>query len=500
MHSKWLDVGMQLSAFHMQSTKYDHVRPPAFGEYADLTYAERERQRLNQPTMKDLEETIDEIVTHQHTDETIHHRSLRHRVRFMFQNWNIGKSQSTLSVEAEERQESHLHDERSSLSHVERRANKVNPKRKTRSKQERPKSNTAGSQVSEGPDRRISIPKKSRFGFSDNVGPEKHLVHIRTSTGGSIKAHQEDHHPLLLQEGAHLVSLLSAVALATLRVDSGEAFSPLTSFTPGAPWPRVDPDTYSAEVRKNWTNSKHKTWTVLTYLMDASRTPSSQALYNAARPFRVIGGVSDAEIEMLQAARGPYAKVTLCTLWLQEFCSREHLNGGLGNIGAPIISRLFQVTSDGMLGYNQARKIACIPFPFPHAQITVLFVVVVVCLMPILMLSYVSNLVFGFVLNLLTVMSFTGVHAVARELENPFLNVPNDMPLNSFQAQFNEALMQMFAGFHPDAFWEICMEVEDESGDAFDRTSYPPTRGRLERMNDEQDEHENLFEEIPVDS
>ena len=132
-------------------------------------------------------------------------------------------------------------------------------------------------------------------------------------------------------------------------------------------------------------------------------------------------------------------------MWVEEFISREHLNGSTGKIAPPIISRLFQFLSDGMIGYNQARKIAYIPFPFPHSQITSLFVVVVVGMMPVLMLSFLTNEVFGFVLNLLVVMVFTGLHEVARELESPFTNQPNDLPLNNFQAQFNEALLAMFA-------------------------------------------------------
>ena len=105
--------------------------------------------------------------------------------------------------------------------------------------------------------------------------------------------------------------------------------------------------------------------------------------------------------------------------------------------------------------YNQARKVAYIPFPFPHAQITSLFVLILIVYIPILMLTYVTDPYFGTSLNLLTVMCFAGLHEVARELENPFVNVPNDIPLNNFQAQFNEALMMMFSGWHPDAHWEI---------------------------------------------
>lgn len=49
-------------------------------------------------------------------------------------------------------------------------------------------------------------------------------------------------------------------------------------------------------------------------------------------------------------------------------------------------------------------------------------------------------------------MCFFGLHEVSRELENPFQSVPNDIPLNNFQAQFNEALMNMFVGYHPDSW------------------------------------------------
>ena len=70
-----------------------------------------------------------------------------------------------------------------------------------------------------------------------------------------------------------------------------------------------------------------------------------------------------------------------------------------------------------------------------------MFVLVVVGIIPVLMLTYLTNEAFGFILNFLTVMCFSGLHEVARELENPFKNVPNDVPLNNFQGQYNEGLM-----------------------------------------------------------
>ena len=108
--------------------------------------------------------------------------------------------------------------------------------------------------------------------------------------------------------------------MSTLRNDLEQADSPLTSFIPGVPWPHVDPDAYGADVRKDWvrgecvwfigaaivhlsrtiicfvycqTKSTHRSVTVIKYLLGFTRSPEDRTLYNAARPFRVIGGVSD---------------------------------------------------------------------------------------------------------------------------------------------------------------------------------------------------------------
>lgn len=260
---------------------------------------------------------------------------------------------------------------------------------------------------------------------------------------------------LFLEECAHLLSLMSAVAFSTLRNDLPEAESPLTVFEPGLPWPLVDPDGYRGRVRKGWTQSKSKFYSALQFALGRSRNDHARTLYNAARPFRVIGNVSDAEIEKLQEARGPLAKVSLVSMWLLELISREYQAGSTGAVAPPIISRLYQFVSEGLAGYNQARKIAYIPFPFPHAQITTLFMLVVDFLVtPLLMTTFVTDITLGLFLNLFSVLCFTGLHEVAREIENPFTNVPNDVPLNNYQAQFNEGLMVMFYGYHPDAYWD----------------------------------------------
>lgn len=392
MHSKWLDVGMEMAAFHLQSSQYDEVKPPSFGKYPEITSVRRDRERVHCPTREDLAEQIGAS------------RSIGTRFRAIRSN--------ALRLT-------------------------VNPKM------------IKESDVSSSATPQTSVKKRSR----SDQRPTSRMTRLQSCVilDGGMKTERPS---LFLQEGSHLLSLLSAVAMSTLRNDVEEAESPLIEFRPGESWPPVDPDDQDAEIRAEYYSSS-RTITLVQYLLGFTRSEKNKTLYNAARPFRVLGGVSDAEVALLQAARGPLAKVALVSMWLQEFISREYLAGSTGNVAPPIISRLFQFTSDGMLGYNQARKIAFIPFPFPHAQITTIFIAAVVAFLPILMLSYVNNIVFGSILNCFTVLCFTGLHEVARELENPFLNVPNDIPLNNYQAQFNEALINMYAGYHPDAWWEI---------------------------------------------
>ena len=251
---------------------------------------------------------------------------------------------------------------------------------------------------------------------------------------------------LFLQELAHLASLLNAVALSTLRNDIDGAESPLDIYEPGAAWPEADPDK-RPDSKKSWSE-------IAKYITGRDRSPETRTAYNASRPLSVIGGVSNAEIRFLQMARGPLAKTQLCWQWLSELVMREHLAGSTGKVGPPIMSRIVQFLSDGNIGYNHARKIMYIPFPFPSAQISMFYVIAMVFAIPLLMDQYAAEAWLGSVLTFLTTTCLVGLHEVARELENPFRNVPNDLPVCTFQAQFNESLLTMFSGYHPDLYWD----------------------------------------------
>ena len=397
MHSKWLDVGIELAAFHLQSEHYP--KPPAFGEHPDLKSLERERERLKITTLEELEE---QLLTEQQQERESHMKDMQKRQpwRTVISGSFVRKRRrgSKAKSEGNENRKPGGAESKGSIAEsteintIESYASilkKNMPPSAQLTLPQRPlvKSINAVSYDPVAQYRRQQRlgPRRQYFAFSSKHPGRSTLPETKTTVktvkssnpsavDGSGKPCQHGNAawdpelpPLFLQETAHLLSLLSAVAFSTLRNDLEQADSPLITFKPGAPWPHEDPDAYGADVRKDW-DSTHRSFAVLRYILGLNRTPYSRTLYNAARPFRVIGGVSDCEIELLQAARGPLAKVALCTLWLQEFITREYLAGSTGKVAPPIISRLYQFTSDGMVGYNQARKVAYIIFPFPHAQ------------------------------------------------------------------------------------------------------------------------------------
>jgi len=411
MHSKWLDIGMNIASYHYQSVRYDGIKPPAYGDHPSLVSVLREREREHVMSVMDVEAELDAVEIEESTGSA-------DQGGFFVKMW---------------------------------RKKRTNKMRKNQTSVQNRKSNHKSINGAHSTQKSKKVINAPPFRGKPDLSQMRQAFSVSKLDGGI-----DDPPSLFLQEAMHLISLLSAVALSTLRVDVETIECPLIPYVPGSPWPPVDPDKTPDDIVQEFTQvDSSKFEKNARYLLGTSRSARNRTLYNAARPMRVLGGVSDAEVKVLQAARGPLAKVALCTMWLQEFISREYLSGSTGHVAPPIVSRLYQFCSDGMLGYNQARKVAYVPFPFVHAQISALFIFVLLPVIPLLMLTFVDNPWIASCLNFFSLLCFCGLHEVARELENPFSNEPNDLPLVTFQCQFNEALLSMYAGYHPDAWWVV---------------------------------------------
>ena len=464
MMSKWTDLAMLLAAFHYQADSFKEVQPPSFGNHPAAVAVDLQRQRV-QNNIPTLEQTADHVQNLQEQEQQ------ERKTRGIFG--------------LRRRNKNHLNQ-----NHTDDIRYDINTNTKVVAKYI---NRSASGHESGDESSRIPIPLRFQERFQQasaatsmaqakNGGNKTHttLSSSTSSTTPSIPVtpptmtlserrksvlqsrHVEMPAPsLFFQELAHLVSLLTGVAMSTLRNHIEGFEAPIVEYIPGKPWPPVDPDALSKDLQQQY-GGDQKFWQAVYFMFGLTRSERHRALYNAARPFTVLGRISDEEVQKLNRARGPYAKVALCTLWLQEFISREMLHGSVGKMHHALLSRLYQYASDGCVGYNQARKIAYIPFPFPHGQMTAVFSFTILFIFPILFQSYVNELWFACFMNTLTVLCFLGLHEVARELENPFHNIPNDLPLTTFQAQINEALVTMYAGYHPDAHWTIVSARDDD--------------------------------------
>merc|ERR1719262_51858 len=142
------------------------------------------------------------------------------------------------------------------------------------------------------------------------------------------------------------------------------------------------------------------------------------------------------ERDALDEAEG---KVDLVHAWIIETITRANMDALLLT-QPPILSRVFQELSNGMLGYNQAYKIALIQFPFAFAQMLVLFLLAFVLCCPIAVFVFTGGEFLTPALTLFTVLGFWGIHEIAIEIENPYGAGHNHLPLVPVHDSVCEAL------------------------------------------------------------
>lgn len=328
MLSKWLDIATYMAAFHYQCSQYDKYRPPAFGHHTNLRNLTRERERETGMTMDEAVEQLKTSLEVQHEEEVRHKNPKWARKMYGF----VKRKRSTKN-----------YDDSASIRNTTRSANLSTHQHSLREKK-----NIA---AKEGDKSHIPMPRSFQEQFSiaavskqsqqqqnqqqlDASHGSQSARPTMTRTERSTRIVKTDpieipYPSLFLQETTHLVSLLSGVALSTLRNDIDGADSPLAEYFPGQPMPPVNPDDVAIEMRQEW-DSSNPCMSAIYFMLGLTRDDRYRTLYNAARPLQILGGVSDLEIERLQMAHGPYAKVALCSMFVQEFVSREALHGSTG--------------------------------------------------------------------------------------------------------------------------------------------------------------------------
>jgi hypothetical protein len=161
-----------------------------------------------------------------------------------------------------------------------------------------------------------------------------------------------------------------------------------------------------------------------------------------ANCFDVIGGVSDGEMELLSAcASGDRAFVV--QTWIVRLMTNRLAAGGLA-IPPPLLSRTYQVLSDGTAAAMQARKVSYVAFPFPLRQLLLLLLLVFNLIAPMCIAAFMDSEWLIALLSFFVCLGYHSLNETAAELEHPFGLGANHLQLTAYQRQYNSKLAHLF--------------------------------------------------------
>ena len=158
--------------------------------------------------------------------------------------------------------------------------------------------------------------------------------------------------------------------------------------------------------------------------------------------FSVLPIIGQLEENTLRGLHASEHKVHYIMTRIVRLISQRLVEGGMA-APPPVVSRVYQELSNGFLGFQQAKKVADIPFPFPYSQIVQFLSLAFTASCPFVMMSYVSEIGPAMLFTFLGVFCYISLNEVAAELEDPFGTDPNDLPMHRLHLQFVHQLYRL---------------------------------------------------------
>eukprot|EP00441_Pelagodinium_beii_P039606 CAMPEP_0197640054 /NCGR_PEP_ID=MMETSP1338-20131121/14475_1 /TAXON_ID=43686 ORGANISM="Pelagodinium beii, Strain RCC1491" /NCGR_SAMPLE_ID=MMETSP1338 /ASSEMBLY_ACC=CAM_ASM_000754 /LENGTH=470 /DNA_ID=CAMNT_0043212859 /DNA_START=95 /DNA_END=1508 /DNA_ORIENTATION=+ len=126
-------------------------------------------------------------------------------------------------------------------------------------------------------------------------------------------------------------------------------------------------------------------------------------------------------------------------------------------IAPPILSRVYNQLGNGIVKLNNARKIKQFPIPFPLAQMVAFMLVCHTVVTAGVVAFSVGSIAVGPFLTFAVVTAFWCIYYISVELEQPYGDDPNDLPLHDMMCDLNNSLLGILhpiAGSPPEYDWK----------------------------------------------
>lgn len=156
----------------------------------------------------------------------------------------------------------------------------------------------------------------------------------------------------------------------------------------------------------------------------------------------VIGG-SEVDQEYIDFLAGTESPSLVVLQWIENMIMDAH-EAGLLRATPPLLSRTFHMFSNGMISLKLASMINDIPVPFPYDQVIQGMLVTQTLLFPVVSNLYISNPVWAALMSFIVVATFWKLIYIAREIDHPFGDDPNDLDIAVLQDDLNESLLTLY--------------------------------------------------------
>lgn len=134
-------------------------------------------------------------------------------------------------------------------------------------------------------------------------------------------------------------------------------------------------------------------------------------------------------------------RVALVYQWILTLVV-QNINGLL-QVPPPILTRVFQELEGSMVEFNAITQLIEVPFPFPYAQATALLVTLYSIVTPAVVLFWTSGPIWASISTFICLIGMYSLELIACEIEQPFGDDPNDLPMLTFQEDMNASLVML---------------------------------------------------------
>jgi len=154
--------------------------------------------------------------------------------------------------------------------------------------------------------------------------------------------------------------------------------------------------------------------------------------------FAYLGEVTIEEQEQLAKVE---EKSVLVIQWIYDSLVIAHQKDII-QMPPPLMARVKTKISQGLQQYHEAYRIAAVPYPYFLAQMIHALMFAFLLMMPVVIEKFTQGVILTPVLSFLIAMSAWGLNQVAEDLENPFGEDENDLPLIEFCNMYIDRIME----------------------------------------------------------